>query len=93
MNKLYLGLVAFALLAMVILMAPNVLALNRGRVLRNIAIWLAVILGLALAYQNFGPGSTHNMFGPTALTNPDEVAPSSTNGKNGGDKGFTPPGE
>lgn len=51
------------LLAMVIFIAPGVFALNRGHILRNIALWLAVFLGLTLIYQNFGPGSPHPLFG------------------------------
>jgi hypothetical protein len=37
-----------------LLIAPNVLAMNRGKILRNIALWLAIVLGLALVYQTFG---------------------------------------
>jgi hypothetical protein len=98
MNKFSLGLAALFMLMMVIIMAPNVLALNRGKVLRNIAIWLAVILALALAYQVFGPGSPHSLFAPAAMMAPDEAATPSSNDKNGsdkngGDKSFIPPGE
>src|SRR4029078_5056498 len=49
---------AIMLLGLVVFMAPNILALNRGKVLRNIAIWLAIFAGLGLAYQFFGPGGS-----------------------------------
>jgi cytochrome c biogenesis protein CcdA len=41
--------------ALVILMAPNILRMNQGKILRNIALWMAIFLGLALVYQTFGP--------------------------------------
>jgi hypothetical protein len=53
------ALMAFAVLVYI---APSVFALNRGHVLRNVALWLAIFLGLALVYQNFGPGSPHPLF-------------------------------
>lgn len=42
-------------IAMVILIAPRILAINQGKILRNMAIWVAIFLLLALAYKNFGP--------------------------------------
>jgi len=41
--------------AMLILIAPNILRMNQGKILRNIALWLAIFTGLALVYQTFGP--------------------------------------
>lgn len=41
----------------VIMIAPRVLASNRGVMLRNIAIWVGVFLLLALAYRSIGPGA------------------------------------
>lgn len=59
---------ALMTMTLVVLFAPNIFAMNRGRILRNIALWLAVFLGLALIYQNFGPGSEHPLFStPDAL--------------------------
>lgn len=49
-------------MAMLVFLAPGVFALNRGHVLRNIALWLAIFLGLTLFYQNFGPDSQHPLF-------------------------------
>ncbi len=42
-----------ASLALLLWMAPNVLRMNQGRVLQNIAIWLAFMVGLVFVYQNF----------------------------------------
>jgi len=44
--------------SMVIMFAPRILASNKGRVLRNIAIWVAIFLCLALIYKHFGPYKT-----------------------------------
>ncbi|MGE4351278.1 MAG: hypothetical protein AB7E52_03725 [Bdellovibrionales bacterium] len=43
-------------IAMVILLAPRIFALNQGVALRNIALWVAIFLGLAVAYHVIGPG-------------------------------------
>jgi ABC-type nickel/cobalt efflux system permease component RcnA len=68
--------------AMAVWMAPGIFAANRGRVLRNIALWLAVFTGLMLIYKNFGPDSAHPLFHDTmhgaAVEKPsDAPAPSS----------------
>ena len=57
MNSVNLILSVLLTLAMVVIFAPNILAFNRGKILRNIAIWLAIFLLLGLVYQNLGPGS------------------------------------
>lgn len=49
-------------LAIVIYMAPGIFALNRGHILRNVALWLAIFLALGLFFKNFGPGSPHPLF-------------------------------
>ncbi len=56
MDKVSLVLSGLLSLALVILIAPGILARNRGRVLRNIALWVAIFLGLALFYKHLGPG-------------------------------------
>ena len=83
-------------IAMLIFIAPNIFALNRGHILRNVALWLAIFLGLALFYQNFGPDSPHPLFDlPASMQgmNRDEapklVLPKTDNGETG----FTPPKE
>lgn len=94
------------LLAMVIFIAPGVFALNRGHILRNIALWLAIFLGLVLIYQNFGPGSPHQLFGmPDAFQGMNKsegvkLIPSHASDKDKdsdapdtGAQGFTPPKE
>ncbi len=45
-------------LALVILIAPGILARNKGKILRNIALWVAIFLSLALFYKQFGPFET-----------------------------------
>jgi hypothetical protein len=51
--------------AMAVWMAPGIFAANRGKVLRNIALWLAIFTGLMLVYKNFGPDSPHPLFHDT----------------------------
>lgn len=41
---------------MVLLIAPRVLAANKGVALRNIALWIGIFLLMALAYKTVGPG-------------------------------------
>lgn len=43
-------------LAIVIMIAPRILHVNRGKTLQNIALWVAIFLGLAVAYKIIGPG-------------------------------------
>ena len=62
MSSLSMILTGLMLLALVVYMAPNIFALNRGHSLRNIALWLAVFLGLAVFFQTFGPGSPQPLF-------------------------------
>jgi len=102
MNNLSLVLSAIFTLALVIIIAPNILAMNRGKVLRNVAIWLAVFAALGLFYQTFGPGSKNQMFSmPDALRltkshlpltgQPDDMRNTNEPAANG--QGFTPPKE
>jgi hypothetical protein len=44
-------------IAIVLLIAPRVLAVNQGNILRNMALWVAIFLGLAIAYKTVGPGA------------------------------------
>ncbi len=88
--------------AFTLMMAPSVIAMNRGKTLRNIAIWLAVFAGLGLIYKNFGPESAHPLFGlppgvamrvpqdgNTLPAHDDKPGEEKINGT----QGFTPPGE
>lgn len=69
MNRVSLVLTALMMISITIMLAPGVLALNRGKILQTIALWLAVFLGLALIYKNFGPDSPHPLFAlPDAMT-------------------------
>ena len=103
MSHLSMILTGLMTLAMVIFIAPGIFALNRGHILRNVALWLAIFLGLTLFYQNFGPDSPHPLFNmPDAMQGmnkseglklmpPKESAPANKD-DNGAD-GFTPPKE
>lgn len=45
----------FILVTIVALRLRKVIAMNRGVMLRNIAIWVGIVLALALFYHLFGP--------------------------------------
>ncbi|WP_199720721.1 MULTISPECIES: hypothetical protein [Azospirillum] len=49
----WLSLTALAMVA--VLVVPGALRHNRGVVLRNAALWLAVIVALVWGYERFGP--------------------------------------
>jgi len=57
---------ALMMLAFVLMLAPNVLAINRGKLLRNIAIWLGIFAGLGLVYNTFGPGGRIPIIAPSS---------------------------
>ena len=82
---------ALLTLTLVILIAPSVLALNRGKILRNIALWLAIVLALALVYQNFGPSGKlgHTLPAPNA----DKEEDGDSSAPPVGEQGYTPPKE
>jgi|GEM_PF-1967461 len=84
---------ALLTVTLLIIIAPSILAMNRGRILQNIAIWLAIMLVLALAYQNFGPGKDSPMNFTTGAENPDAAAPPAPNAPPSGDQGYVPPRE
>ncbi len=48
----------FILVLLAALATPAVLLLNRGRFMRNALIWGAIVFGLWLVYQLFGPFET-----------------------------------
>jgi hypothetical protein len=62
-------------LVMVFWLSPGIFALNRGRVLQNIALWLAIFAALGLFYKHFGPGSPHPLFDLPASMSWMEKAP------------------
>jgi len=62
MNRISLILTALMMVSIMIFWAPGVLAMNRGKLLQTIALWLAIFLALALIYKNFGPDSPHPLF-------------------------------
>ncbi|MBV8061562.1 MAG: hypothetical protein JO126_08690 [Alphaproteobacteria bacterium] len=70
---------AIMMVTMVFLIAPGVFAVNRGHILHNIALWLAIFLALGLFYHNFGPESPHPLFKiPEAMTGLRHNAPAPT---------------
>ena len=87
-------------MAMAVFFAPGILAMNHGNILRNIALWLAIFLGLALFYKNFGPESSRPLFhmplsmvgmrGTSAQLNPPD-ATEVKDGPKGGLQVVTPP--
>ncbi len=89
------------LLVMVLFIAPNIFAMNRGKLLRSVALWLAIFLGLALVFKAFGPGSPRPMFQlPESMsgmqkeeTAPADKKPPAKEQDETGEKGFTPPKE
>lgn len=56
MDKVSLILSALVSVALVLMIAPGILARQRGKGLRNVALWIAIFLCLALFYRHFGPG-------------------------------------
>jgi hypothetical protein len=101
MSHLSMILTGLMLMAMVAFMAPNIFAFNRGHILRNVALWLAIFLGLAVIYQTFGPGSPHPLFAlPSGMAGmrpppagPATPAENSNKEKDDGGQDFTPPKE
>ena len=98
MSNISIVLSALLTLALALVIAPNILAMNRGRILRNIALWLAIVLALALVYENFGPGKSGELGNGGALSSapastPDKDDDSDSTAPPAGDQGFTPPKE
>lgn len=54
------------MMTLLVFIAPSIFAMNQGRILRNVALWLAIFLGLTLVYKNFGPESPNPLFGVPA---------------------------
>lgn len=55
MDQATLWLSLLIMVVMTILIAPPILRLNQGKIVRNTAIWLGIVLALALFYRVFGP--------------------------------------
>ena len=94
MDKLSLILSTVMLLLMVLFMAPNIFALNRGHILRNVALWLAIMLGIALCYRLFGPAQHAHLplnLGSGTGETPAESIPSTA--EPAPDQNYTPPKE
>lgn len=102
MNNISVILSVLITLALVVVIAPNIIAMNRGKALRNIALWLAAFLLLGLIYQNFGPESNTPLFRVNGFSQPiphnDLSSRPEEEDKNEdpsakGDQGFSPPRE
>jgi hypothetical protein len=92
MNKVTLILSALLMLAMVLVLAPNVFAMSRGKTLRNVALWLGVFLALAIFYRTVGPGSPHPLFNlPDAMTAMHGTPAENANPGADNNPGYTPP--
>ena len=55
MDQATIWLSIFILVTLVALRAPAILRLNQGKIIRNMALWMLIALGLALFYHLFGP--------------------------------------
>lgn len=51
------ALLALLGLCLVVMIAPGVLKMNKGKILSSVAMWLAIALALGFAYSLFGPGA------------------------------------
>lgn len=92
MDKISLALSALLMVTMVILIVPSILALNQGRILRNVALWLAIFLALAIVYQSFDLGKN-----APSVVEPSDNAHAPEDDPNidppTGENGYTPPKE
>jgi len=93
MSTISVALTAIMLLALVAFMAPNIIALNRGKMLRNIAIWLAIFAGLGFVYQATHAGGSSIKIPGLGASSHQEEAPPPSGDQSSNAKGFTPPGE
>lgn len=93
MNTVTLVLVSLLTLALAVMIAPGILAMNRGKILRNTALWLAIVLGLTLVYRTLGPGKFAPPQKPLTENNgTDELPPNDTPPPTG-ENGYNPPKE
>lgn len=100
-DKVSLILSAVLGIALVILIAPGILALNRGKALRNIALWLAIAVGLTLVYRATHPEAISTPAGeeeavPGALPSgaaPEAEGESPPPSPPSDEQGYTPPKE
>jgi hypothetical protein len=61
--------------AMSAFLLPSVTRMNHGRLLRHTALWLLLVLGLALFYQAFGPFGDTGTPGGNTLPAPSATEP------------------
>ncbi len=95
MSTVSIVLTSLLTITLVVLIAPSVIAMNRGRVLQNIAFWLAIVLALALFYQTFGPFKT-SINAPNAAqesVDDDQAGAISIDASPSDERGYMPPKE
>ncbi len=56
MDNISMILSGLLLTTFLILLGPSVLRMNKGRVLQNIALWVAIFCVIGIAYRTVGPG-------------------------------------
>jgi hypothetical protein len=71
MDKVNLVLSFLATLAMLIVILPSAIRMNKGKMLRNTALWLLIAVLGALLYRTVGPGK-HDHLIPQKLSNETE---------------------
>ncbi len=79
MDQATLWLSLLMMAVMTILIAPPILRMNQGKIIRNAAIWLAVVVGLALVYRVFGPFEMAAQTLPTRSQTQEKPADSGSN--------------
>jgi len=87
--------------AIVIMIAPRILAVNQGKILQNIAIWVGIALILALIYQTYGPGKLEMQTEKVSATSPstrsspasERESPAGEDSSLNEDQGYMPPKE
>ena len=104
MNQATLWLSILMFVTMAAIVTPSILRMNQGRVIRNTAIWVLIVLSLALFYHLFGPFGTATNSLPANSSAAQGEQPSNGNRPNlneespaaqpkSEDKAYTPPDE
>lgn len=96
MTTTHIVLASLFTVAMALMIAPRVFHMNKGKVLQNMALWLAIFLGLALLYQTLGIEEQNQAVPPaleetTGIPQPDESL--NTDAPLPADQDFMPPRE
>jgi len=62
-------------LALLIMISPSIFRINKGKILKSTALWLAIFLALGIAYQTIGPGKDAPLMPPSEEAVPNQDAP------------------